>query len=234
MPHCGIWLVGEMVNTLPSQGNIYGFEPRTSHHMNMKLTYVGFFLGIIFKEVIIMKIVMIIGSMRKNSFNRQLAEYTEKMIGDRAEIQYLEYADIPFMNQDIEFPAPEAISRVRDMVKEADGIWFFTPEYNSSYPGVLKNLMDWLSRPLVPGDYDTVVMRNKKVAVSGVAGKSAAAGSRAKLKELLGFMNCTILEAETGISLTPESWTSDKLVLSDEQSEHIRKQVEAFVELVSE
>ena len=52
------------------------------------------------------KILFIVGSLRKGSFNRQMAREAEKIIGDRAEVSYLEYSDLPYMNQDIEFPAP--------------------------------------------------------------------------------------------------------------------------------
>ena len=95
------------------------------------------------------KILFIIGSLRKESFNRQLALEAEKMIGTQAKVTYLDYSDVPLINQDIEFPEPEAVGRLRATVKEADGIWVFTPEYNFSYPGHVKNLFDWLSRPLV-------------------------------------------------------------------------------------
>ncbi len=94
------------------------------------------------------RIVAIVGSLRKESYNRQLALTAKEGLGDRAAFEILEYADIPFMNQDIEYPAPEAVRRVRAAVREADGLWIFTPEYNHSYPGVLKNLIDWLSRPI--------------------------------------------------------------------------------------
>ena len=91
------------------------------------------------------RILMIVGSMRKESFNKKLALLAKELISDRAEVSFLEYKDIPPMNQDIEYPAPEEIERVRREVKSADGIWFMTAEYNYSYPGVLKNLLDWLS-----------------------------------------------------------------------------------------
>ena len=55
------------------------------------------------------KVLFIIGSLRKGSFNRQMAREAEKIIGDRAEVSYLEYSDLPYMNQDIEFPAPEIV-----------------------------------------------------------------------------------------------------------------------------
>ena len=124
------------------------------------------------------KILMIVGSMREQSFNRQLAQKAGELLGRRAEVTYLEYSDLPYMNQDIEFPTPEAVLRVREAVDKADGIWFVTPEYNFSYPGVLKNLLDWLSRPLKPRDFQSrTSMSGKKATISGVGGKSAASGS---------------------------------------------------------
>ena len=59
------------------------------------------------------KILFIVGSRRKDSFNRQLAKLTEKIIQDQAEVSYLDYSSIPLMDQDIEYPAPEEIERVR-------------------------------------------------------------------------------------------------------------------------
>ena len=84
------------------------------------------------------KILAIVGSLRKDSFNHQLAKLVEAEVGERADFEILDYQDVPFYNQDVEFPAPEAVSRVRELVKEADGIWFFSPEYNHYFSGVLK------------------------------------------------------------------------------------------------
>jgi chromate reductase len=70
------------------------------------------------------KILAIVGSLRKDSYNRQLALAAKNIVGDRGDFTLLEYGDIPFMNQDIEYPAPDAVKRVRDEVKSADGIWF--------------------------------------------------------------------------------------------------------------
>lgn len=58
------------------------------------------------------KILFIIGSLRKESFNRQLALEAEKMIGKQADVTYLDYSDVPLINQDIEFPEPEAVGRM--------------------------------------------------------------------------------------------------------------------------
>ena len=90
------------------------------------------------------KILFIIGSLRAKSFNRQLANEAMKIIGDRAEVSELNFNDLPRLNQDIENPEPMVVARIRKTVSEADAIWIFTPEYNLSYPGHLKNLLDWL------------------------------------------------------------------------------------------
>lgn len=177
------------------------------------------------------QVLMIVGSLREQSFNRQLAAKAAELINGAVEVKYLNYADLPFMNQDIEFPAPEQVARVRQEVSAADGIWLFTPEYNSSYPGVLKNLLDWLSRPVTPGGVmDDTAISGKKVTISGAAGKSAAAGAREKLVELMGFIRTNVLaESSTGFSLGKESYLSNVLHLSEEQEAALHKQAEAFL-----
>lgn len=179
------------------------------------------------------RILFIVGSLREGSFNRQLAREAEQMIGARAEVTYLDYKDVPLINQDIEFPEPEAVCRLRATVKEADGIWVFTPEYNFSYPGHVKNLFDWLSRPVVANDYETpTVINGKKVALSGAGGKMATAKCREKLTELLTFLKADVMEPQTGIALNVEAWTEGLMILSDEQKVALKNQVEAFLKIV--
>ena len=137
------------------------------------------------------KILFIIGSLRKKSFNRQLAAKCREILekSGNVEITELDFSDVPFMNQDVEMNLPTAVSRVRTEVAAADGIWIFTPEYNYAIPGVLKNLLDWLSRPLVPGDFASgTAAAGKKVTMSGVGGKNATQNVRADLKKLLDFI----------------------------------------------
>ena len=131
------------------------------------------------------KVLFVVGSLRKNSFNRQLAGMAANALRE-AEYSFLDYSDVPFMNQDIENPVPEAVRRVRDEVAAADILWIFTPEYNFSYPGVLKNLLDWLSRPVDPTNRkSSSVMKGKPVMFSSVAGQSGGRNAQAKLLALL-------------------------------------------------
>ena len=180
------------------------------------------------------KILFIVGSLRKKSFNRQLAEKCASLIGGRAEVSFLEYADMPFMNQDAENPVPEVVARVRKAVQDADGIWIFTPEYNAAVPGVLKNLLDWLSRPLVAGNFSsgTAVM-GMKVTISGAGGKNATRSARADLKKLLEFMRMEVVAGEgTGFALDGAAFASDVFSLSEESVAELSKQVDVFLSAV--
>ncbi|MBR4985995.1 MAG: NAD(P)H-dependent oxidoreductase [Proteobacteria bacterium] len=181
------------------------------------------------------KILFIIGSNRKQSFNRQLADKLIAMIGSRAECAILDYSAVPFLNQDAEYPAPEAITLLRETVAAADALWIITPEYNASYPGLLKNVLDWLSRPVVRNDYATpTVMRGKKATISGAAGKSAAAHARKKLAELLGFMGVQLFGEEgIGIALGGESFGSDKLIVSEDTQKALQAHVDNFLSFLA-
>ena len=177
------------------------------------------------------KVLMIVGSLRKDSFNLQLAKQAEEMLKDKAHIRYLHYADLPFLNQDMEFPVPESVARVRQTVQEADGIWIFSPEYNYQIPGVLKNLLDWLSRPLIPNDWEQgSAVKGKAVTISSAAGKSAGAGVRKHLSALLEVMSMNLIGGMgTGISADAEVFRSGRLNVSKENQEALKAQAKRFL-----
>ena len=139
-----------------------------------------------------------------DSYNLQLLEMAEARLSD-SDCSFPDYSDIPLFSQDAEFPPPESVSRVRALVSGSDALWVGSPEYNHSFSGALKNLMDWLSRPVVPGDYSTAVIRGKTVAMSSVAGSSAGSFSLASLTELLTMLSCKIVPCDTRISLGEDS-----------------------------
>ena len=179
-------------------------------------------------------VLMIVGSLRKDSFNRQLAGRVEEMLKGQAQVSYLEFADLPYMNQDIEFPVPASVAGVRQAVQEADGIWIFSPEYNYQIPGVLKNLLDWLSRPMSAQDRRSAsAAKGKVVTISGVAGRSGAAGVRKNLSALLEVMSMKLVAGVgTGIPLNAEMFISGRLELSEENLAALRNQMDAFLEAI--
>ena len=189
------------------------------------------------QKILCMKnILFIVGSLRKQSFNRQLAALAEKMLEGQFNIQYLEFEDVPLMNQDLEANTPAPVARVRKEVLAADGIWIFTPEYNFSYPGLLKNLLDWLSRPMDISNFtNPTVAADKKVTASGAGGNNQTASCRAKLNDLLEFMKMQVMkEPQTGIALGVEAWTKGEFNLTDEQVAQLKAQAEKFAAFVNE
>jgi len=178
------------------------------------------------------KILAIVGSLRKESYNRQLALAAKEILGDRVDFALLDYQDVPLMNEDIEFPAPEAVKRVREEVKSADGIWFFTPEYNHFFPGVLKNLIDWLSRP--NSDKEPQVLAGKPAAISGTSpGMAGTSLAQDHLVTLISFLNMDVMNApRLTIPYVMQQLDSDgKLALKDSYP-FLEKQANAFVDFI--
>jgi chromate reductase len=180
------------------------------------------------------KIVAIVGSLRKDSYNRQLAMIARDVIGERADFELLNYADVPPMNQDIEYPAPDAVSRVRDAVKSADGIWFFTPEYNHFFPGVLKNLIDWLSRPISKDERQ--VLSKKPAAISGITpGMAGTASAQDHLVTLISLLNMRVMNYPRLTIPNAEDQTdgNGKLTLTSSLP-YLEKQANAFLRFIQD
>ena len=171
-------------------------------------------------------VLLIAGSLRKQSLNRQLAEQAAAVIGDRAHTELLEWADVPVFNQDIEFPAPQPVTRVRKTVKEADALWVVTPEYNHGVPGPLKNLVDWLSRPTEDGGEGVIV--GKTVTFSSVAGSSCGRYSLGAWLSTVDFLK--VVPANfTGTSFDRAQFTSSVLKLSDAARAAVEGQADALL-----
>jgi len=178
------------------------------------------------------KVLAIVGSLRKESYNRQLALAAKEILGDRVDFSLLEYQDVPLMNEDIEFPAPEAVKRVREEVKSADGIWFFTPEYNHFFPGVLKNLIDWLSRPA--SDEEPQVLAGKPAAISGVSpGMSGTGLAQDHLVTLISFLNMDVMNVpRLTIPYIMQQLDSDEKLKLKESYPFLEAQANAFIDFV--
>jgi chromate reductase len=178
------------------------------------------------------KILAIVGSLRQESFNRQLALAAQAVVGERAEFELLDFADVPLLNQDIEFPAPQAVARVREKVKAADGIWFFTPEYNHFFPGVLKTLIDWLSRPV--SYREPPVLGGKPAAISGISpGMSGTGLAQDHLVTLISFLNMEVMNLPrlTIPNALQQANKEGKLELVS-SAPFLAKQAEAFIKFV--
>lgn len=144
-----------------------------------------------------MKILAISGSLREASNNtallRALAE--EAPVGVEVEL-WNDLRSIPPYDGDHDFEAgPEPVETFRALVRDADAVFFATPEYNSSLPGALKNALDWASRPLA-----TNAFRNKPVAVIGSsAGAFGGVWAAAELRKVLAAMGARVTEVDLSV-----------------------------------
>jgi chromate reductase len=93
-----------------------------------------------------MKIVAIVGSIRRDSYNLKLAQFIQKRYQEQFELEILNIRELPFYDQDIELDPPAAVKEFKSKVAGADAVLWVTPEYNATVPGVLVNAIDWLSR----------------------------------------------------------------------------------------
>ncbi|NLB48324.1 MAG: NAD(P)H-dependent oxidoreductase [Erysipelotrichia bacterium] len=180
------------------------------------------------------KILAIIGSLRKHSYNRQLALYAQKMIGDRADFIILEYGDVPIFNEDIEFPTPPSVARVRDLVKSSDALWIFTPEHNHFFPSALKNIIDWLSRPISEKEPD--VLAGKLVTYSGASlSQTGSIVAQDHLVSLISFLNMTIMNRpRVAVPWAHQQLDAEGyLALNSKSLTFLEKQVNAFLNFIN-
>lgn len=141
-------------------------------------------------------VAVLVGSLRKGSFNRAIAEALAELSPPNVKYRFVEIGDLPYYNQDDE-PNPSAEwVRFRDQIRSADAVLFVTPEYNRSVPAVLKNAIDVGSRP-----YGRSVFDGKPGAVVSVtAGGLGAFGANHHLRQSLVFLNVPTLQREAYIS----------------------------------
>jgi chromate reductase len=123
-----------------------------------------------------MKILAISGSLRKGSFNTRLLKTVAEFVDQGTSIEVFDLADIPLYNGDLDSDTkPAPVQALLDAITDADGMLIATPEYNYSVPGVLKNAIDWASRPAFNS-----VMRGKPTGVMS-SSMSTLGGARAQV-----------------------------------------------------
>ena len=135
-------------------------------------------------------VAVVVGSIRKESFNRQFAEAFVKLAPADFKFSFVRIDDLPLYDQDSDAaPAVPAVARLRDEIKAADGVLVFTPEYNRSMPGVLKNAIDHGSRP-----WGQSVWGGKPAAVLGVSpGAAGTSMAQQQLRNVLAFLDMPTL-----------------------------------------
>lgn len=128
------------------------------------------------------------GSLRRASYNTGLLRVAAELAPPHVSIELADISEIPLYNADVErdLGFPEAASRFRDQIGEADGLLIATPEYNWSVTGVLKNAIDWASRHPSP-------LEHKPAAILGTGGSSGTARAQRHLRDILGHNRLQVI-----------------------------------------
>jgi chromate reductase len=167
-----------------------------------------------------MRILAVSGSLREDSYNTSLLRAAVEAAPDGIELELWEgIGDLPLYDEDLETgDVPESVRRLREEWGAADAILFATPEYNGSVPGVLKNAVDWASRPKLEG-----VLRNKTVAVVGAStGQFGALWAQQDLKRILGVAGARVVGTEIPVSRAHERFDREGRLLDGEIFEQLR------------
>ncbi|TLU82570.1 MAG: NAD(P)H-dependent oxidoreductase [Chlorobium sp.] len=151
-------------------------------------------------------IAVIVGSLRKDSLNRQLADALVPLAPPEFVFRQVQISDLPLYNQDDDSNPVASVRRLKSEIKVADALLFLTPEYNRSIPGVLKNALDHASRP-----YGQSVWGGKPAGILGVSvGAAGTALAQQHLRNILAFLDVPTLGQ-------PEAYIQAKEGLFDEE-----------------
>lgn len=134
-----------------------------------------------------MKIVAIVGSNRKESYNKKLTLFMQKRYKDQVDIELLPIEKLPMYNQDDELTPPEIVTEIKNKVLQSDGILIATPEYNHSIPGFLKNALDWFSR------VDKVMVNKPAMIVGATPGVLGTVRAQVHLRQILNSSGVSAL-----------------------------------------
>jgi chromate reductase, NAD(P)H dehydrogenase (quinone) len=171
------------------------------------------------------RIAVVVGSLRRESFNRQLADALARLAPKELEFAQVRIDDLPLYDQDDDAHQAEPVRRLKTEIAAAQGVLFVTPEYNRSIPGVLKNAIDHASRP-----YGQSAWADKPAAVIGISvGAIGTAIAQQHLRTVLAYLDMPTLGQ-------PEMFLQNKPGFFDNEDtkQFLQKFVERFAAFVKE
>ncbi|MGG2063615.1 NADPH-dependent FMN reductase [Bacillus sp. S14(2024)] len=167
------------------------------------------------------------GSLRKNSYNRIIAQSLTDM-SDSVQFRWIEIKELPLFNEDLEVGGdPEEVTSFKSSIQEVDGIIIVSPEYNSGIPGALKNALDWASRP----SKSSVLSRKPVGLIGATPGGLGTAFAQMQIRQILEAMQVHVLPFQKMlISQVHEKIDSDQKVLTDEKTKrYLQHYLQQFI-----
>jgi chromate reductase len=172
------------------------------------------------------KILAFAGSLRKGSYNKALVRAAVEVAPDTVSIEVFDLEGIPPFNQEFENTPPPKVAEFKEKIRQADALLIATPEYNYSVSGVLKNALDWASRPK-----QSTPLESKAVAImSASTGKFGGARAQYHLRQCFVFLNIhTINRPEVMLSDAANNVDADGNVTNEQTRVLIRQLIEALI-----
>ena len=164
---------------------------------------------------------MLVGSLRRDSINMSLARAIERYAPEGVTFNWIEMHEMPFYNGDLEPDRPAAVRSFFKQMQGVEAICMVTPEYNRSIPALLKNAIDWGSKP--PADN---LWRDRVIAMTGTSpGGIGTAVGQQHLRQILAIQGAHVMPGETYISFkTPDMITAEGEIAD----ENVREFITAF------
>ncbi|BCG00832.1 NADPH-dependent oxidoreductase [Paraburkholderia sp. PGU19] len=174
-------------------------------------------------------IAVVVGSLRRDSTNRQLAKALISLAPSDFSFEFLDIGSLPLYSQDYDHDFPEVARHFKQQIHAANGLLFVTPEYNRSMPGVLKNALDWGSRP-----WGHSVWGGKPGAVIGTSpGATGTALAQQHLRNVLAYLDVhTLGQPEMFIKHTAGQIDENGNIASDDTRKFLQKFVDRYVDWV--
>jgi chromate reductase len=173
-----------------------------------------------------LKLGVIVGSNRRDSINRKLAEALVKLGGGAFDANFIQIDDLPMYNQDNEQPLPSSVARFKGEVEGSDALLFVTPEHSRSIPAVLKNAIDWGARP-----WGKTSWPGKPAAVIGTSGGViSTAVAQQHLKAVLNTQGLNLIGGEAYVQFKPEMIDAEANVPDETVRGFLKGFVDRFVD----
>ena len=175
------------------------------------------------------KIALIVGSNRRESINRKLAQALAKLGGDTFDFVFARIDDLPIYNQDDEGNLAPSVVRFKSELAAADGILIVTPEHSRSIPAVLKNAIDWGARPWGKNSWT-----GKTIAVTGTSqGAISTALAQQHLRQILGAQGAVLAGGEVYLQFKPGLIDADDVVTDEGTRGFLKSFLDQFAALVA-
>ena len=175
-----------------------------------------------------MRILAIAGSLRRDSHNKQLLRRAAELLPEGVELDWFEQLRTipPYDADDDTASAPAPVQAIRNSIAAADALLIATPEYNASIPGVLKNALDWASRP-----FPDNALRSKPVAVIGASTSMfGAVWAQAETRKVLGAIGARVVDAELPVARAHEAFGEHDRLLEPDHHDGLTEIVDRLVE----